>query len=126
MSALLTDPITVSTPGAGTRIDLGRCAEVSVRAAALAFCRSAMDVDPSSPVALEISFEDASAYGMLRIWQVREIDNDGQRFVAMDGQIVEMGSEGFSYPVQENCTLLLPAITLTKNASVTCYLSTLV
>ena len=122
---LLTDVIAPPSREPKVQINLDRCAEVSARAADLAAIRSALDASPATPVKLNISFDDASSYGVVRIWQIRDVDRDGQRLVAMDGQIVEMGSDGFSYPitVQESCTVLLPSISLTKNSSCACYLS---
>lgn len=126
MTSALKTPIAAPTRDAKTRIDLDRCAAVTAKAADLAYCRSDLEAHPGAPVVLDIIFDDA-AYGVLKVWQMRDVEREGQRFVAMDGQIIEMGSEGYTFPmtVQETCTLLLPAITLTKDASLDCYLSTL-
>ncbi len=125
---LLTDVIAPPSSEPNVQINLDRCAEVSARAADLAAIRSALDDSPATPVRLNINFDDASSYGVVRVWQVRDVDRDGQRLVAMDGEIVEMGSDGFSFPMpmQESCTVLLPSISLTKNASCACYLATAV
>jgi hypothetical protein len=125
-TALILGPTTAPALDANARI-IDRCAQVSARAADLDSVRAYLDTNPLAPISLNIEFEDADSYAVLRMWQVREVTRDGQRFVAMDGQIVEMGSDAddFSYPItmQEPCTLLLPVLTLTKNSSCVCYLS---
>lgn len=117
---------TTTTIDANARL-LDRCAQVSARASELDSVRSYLETNPLEPISLNIAFEDADSYAVLRMWQTREVQRDGQRFVAMDGQIVEMGSDAddYSFPItmQEPCTLLLPVITLTKDNSCVCYLS---
>lgn len=125
-TALILDSTTAPAAGANARF-LDRCAQVSARAADLASVRAYLDTNPLAPISLTIAFEDSDSYAELRMWQAREIHRDGQRLIAMDGQIVEMGSQedDYSYPItmQEPCTLLLPVITLTKDSSCVCYLS---
>ena len=108
MTSALKTPIAAPTRDAKNRIELDRCAAVTAKAADLAYCRSDLEAHPGAPSS-STSSSMTPPTGVLKVWQIRDVERDGQRFVAMDGQIIEMGSDGFSFPmtVQETCTLLL-------------------
>lgn len=107
----------------GTTSALDNAAAVRVGLEELGLATDALRRDPGTPVLLTAEFADANSYARVLVSGVRAVNIDGGDYLALAGQITDMGtsfSSSAGCTLSERCTLIVP--TSLHQGGAPCYL----